>query len=38
VLDYLRIYVFGMIKNYDLQLKEDKFNANVKITMSRTTL
>lgn len=35
-LDYLRIYVFGMRKNYEISFKEDKCNASVKFTMSRT--
>lgn len=36
LLNYLRIYVFGMRKNYEISFKEDKCNASVKFTVSRT--
>lgn len=36
VLNYLRIYVFGMRKKYTMSLKEDECNADVKFTTSRT--
>lgn len=30
--------MFEIIKNYEIPFKEDKCNANVKITVSRKTL
>lgn len=36
VLNYLRIYVFGMRKNYEISFKGDKCSSSVKFTVSRT--
>lgn len=36
MLEYPRIYMFGMIKSYEAPFKGDKCNANVKIILRRT--